>query len=363
MPVADMSLSTRTVRAIVWIAAGLCLALAAYFPVTVRHAQRLQAGVDQLHAKNASLANALRESLREAHGLRGELRELRDSVLVSLRSNPAGVPLSRRHARALRFDSRLPWTLDNGSRSHRVVALTFDGDAHTNAIKEILDTLASRKVRATMFITGNFVRHNPRAVKAIFRAGHEIGNHTYSHPHLTSWESTRTQTTLQKVNRAFLVNELGRTDAAFRSLTGHSMAPLWRAPYGEKNRQLCRWAQDAGYLHVGWRQGRTWRENLDSNDWAPDPDHPAYHSPREVLQKITNAARAKPSGIHGGIILMHLGVLRKERSQRVHLSLGTMIDTLRSMGYSFVTVGEMARLSGIDLTLLGDRAQIAANGR
>jgi peptidoglycan/xylan/chitin deacetylase (PgdA/CDA1 family) len=203
-----------------------------------------------------------------------------------------------------------------------------------------------------MFLTGQFMLKRSDLVRRFVAEGHEVGNHTYNHPHLTSWAKDRTHTTLPSMSRAKLFAELGRTERAFESVTGRQIMPLWRAPYGERNRTICAWGQEAGYLHVGWRQGRTWRENLDSNDWVPDEDDPAYHSPGDILKKIADAAQQQPSGINGGIILMHLATLRSRRSQQVHLVLGRLIDHLRGLGYEFVTVSRMAQLSGVDLALL-----------
>jgi hypothetical protein len=75
------------------------------------------------------------------------------------------------------------------------------------------------------------------------------------------------------------------------------------------------------------------------------------------LDKTVGMAQSGPYGISGGIILLHLGTVRKERGKQVHTVLGTLIDTLRTMNYSFVPVTEMARQSGVDLSPL--RAQVA----
>ncbi|MBD3391073.1 MAG: polysaccharide deacetylase family protein [Chitinivibrionales bacterium] len=246
----------------------------------------------------------------------------------------------------------LPLNFNNGTRAKRLVALTFDGGSHANAADDILDTLRARAVAATMFLTGRFMKRYPELTKRIAASGHEVGNHTYSHPHLTSWATDKTHTTLPAMTRETLCAQLRSARETFLAITGAPMPAIWRAPYGEINDRLCRWSQECGYLHVGWRQGRRWRDNLDSNDWVPDEETPGYHSPQEVYDKVTGLARARPHGINGGILLMHLGTVRKDPNEQVHRILGTLIDDLRSLGYEFVTVSELLKESGIDISVL-----------
>ncbi len=260
-------------------------------------------------------------------------------------------------------ETGLPLNFDNGALDKKLVALTFDGGSYANAASDILDTLQSRSVTATMFLTGRFMERNAELVRRFVATGHEIGNHTYSHPHLTSWAQDHTHTSLPQVTEQYLCSELQRAAASFKKVTGKDLSPIWRAPYGEINGHLCRWAQRCGYLHIGWRQGRRWRENLDSNDWIPDEDEPGYHSPQEVYDKVVGLARSEPSGINGGIVLMHLGTQRKDPGTQVHRILGSMIDELRKMGYEFVTVSELLRESGIDISILAPGVRPLVNGR
>ena len=247
---------------------------------------------------------------------------------------------------------KLPLTFNNGSSNKKLIALTFDGGAHINAAQDILDTLKSRNITVTMFLTGRFIRRNKVLVKKIIAAGHEIGNHTVNHPHLTSYVTTKRQITLPKVTSVFLGNELIIANEIFKQIFGKDMAPIWRAPYGEKNSQIYIWGQQYGYLHIGWKQAHTWKKNFDTNDWIPDPETPGYYTPIETLRKFDVLSDVKPYGMNGAIILMHLGTLRKKRDQMVHLVLGTIIDQLRKKGYEFVPVTVMLKESGIEMTHL-----------
>jgi peptidoglycan/xylan/chitin deacetylase (PgdA/CDA1 family) len=307
----------------------------------MRSVRALSAQNDSLMEKRSELVSQIRERNREIAALGSRL----DSVRMSLQ--PAA-------AHAASFEGMLstvgglPVSFDNGSARKKLVALTFDGGDRANAVADILDTLLSRNVKATMFLTGEFMLRQRDAVRLIVSRGHEIGSHTFSHPHLTSFGQDHTQTTLPSVTEAFLARELAKTDSVFSAVYGARLSPLWRSPYGEHNRTICAWAQRAGFLHIGWGQGRTWRKNLDSNDWTPNEETAGFHTPQEVFDKIVALAGEPPYGINGGIILMHLGTVRREREKQVHLIVGRLIDTLSAMGYRMVTVSELLRESGVD---------------
>jgi len=321
-------------------------------------ALRIDKGARFYTEERGKLTALIREDRQEILALRDEVQWLRDS----LGCLPAAAAMKTKPAPQAAPGAGAAWSFDNGTTAHRLVALTFDGSDHVNAAADILDTLKSRGVAVTMFLTGRFIERYPEVARRIVADGHETGNHTWSHPRLTTWAQDRTHTTLEGVTESFLAAELRKTAETFERVTGRRLAPLWRAPYGERNYTLCRWAHAAGYLHVGWRQGRSWRQSLDSNDWVPDEETPGYHTPAEVYEKIMDIARSKPYGINGGIILMHLGTVRTDRRQQVHLVLGAIIDDLRAMGYEFVTVSALAARSGVDLSVPG-AAGAAAGAR
>lgn len=257
--------------------------------------------------------------------------------------------------------NKIPLNVENGATQRKLISLTFDGGSYANAADDILDTLKSRNVKATMFVTGHFIRRYPEVLKRCLSEGHEIGNHMYSHPRLTTYADTRTHKTRDGVTPEFVRQQLLKANAVFRETIGAEFAPIWRAPYGEKNPEICRWARENGYLHVGWRQGRTWRRNLDTNDWIPDEDTPGYHSPEEVYRKIMNIADTPPYGMNGGIVLLHLGTTRKEKHKQVHHIIGRIIDDLRAREYQVVPVTVLLKESGIELSHLRERMLMAEN--
>ncbi|HEY7678857.1 MAG TPA: polysaccharide deacetylase family protein, partial [Candidatus Methylomirabilis sp.] len=239
--------------------------------------------------------------------------------------------------------ARSPFAVDisRGAMEVREVALTFDGGDDSNATEAILDALVSRGVRATMFLTGRYIRRHPDLVRRMLAEGHEVGNHTNTHPHLTSYARDGRQTTLPNVTREFLQAQLRAAEEAFREVAGRPFAPFWRAPYGEHNGEIRAWAAEAGYRHVGWTRDPAGREDLDSRDWVADPTSNIYRSSREIRDRILGFGQGNGHGLNGGIVLMHLGTGR--RTDPAHARLPEILDGLAARGYRLVPVSELLR--------------------
>lgn len=225
---------------------------------------------------------------------------------------------------------------DTGSRK---IALTFDGGSRANATKEILDILRDKGVRCTLFLTGQYMSRYPELVKRMLEDGHEIGNHTDTHPRLTTFSQDRSQRTLRGVTKTLVQRELRAAAERFHAIAGRRMVPYWRAPYGEHNAQIRDWAEEVGYRHISWTTGDSWEECMDSLDWVADPNSHLYHSSDEIVRKILHFGKGDMRGKNGAIILMHLGSERKE--DLPHRKLPLVIDSLRAEGYQFVTISEL----------------------
>ncbi len=227
-----------------------------------------------------------------------------------------------------------------GSRNIPKIALTFDGGAGNGASEEILNYLQDKNLKCTIFLTGTYLKHYPELVKRMVKDGHEIANHTWSHPHLTTFTDNRQQITTKGVDRKTVQEELVKTTDLFHKITGEKMTGFWRAPYGEHNLEIRRWASELGYRQIGWTVGRG--ENLDTHDWVTDSTSSIYKTPEQVLDKILNFNNDKESGLNGGIILMHLDTQRKDN--QVHHMLPALIDSLQTRGYELVTVSELLNI-------------------
>ena len=225
--------------------------------------------------------------------------------------------------------------LTRGPEDRPDLVVSFDAGSSDRGARQILDALSARAIRTTIFLTGDFIRRHPDLARRIAQDGHEVGNHTDTHPHLTTYAEDGRQATRPGVDRAFLSRQLAATAEAWRSATGRSMAPLWRAPYGEQNAEIRRWAAEEGYWHVGWTGGRA---GLDGLDWVSDPASHAYRSAGRVVGRLVSHAE------NGGIILLHLG---SDREDPVAPHVAEMLDSLSRRGFRFARASEFLTRRGL----------------
>lgn len=189
-------------------------------------------------------------------------------------------------------------------------SLTFDAHGEIQGALEMLALLRERHVRATIFVTGRFAERYPDVLRLAVRDGHEIGNHTFSHPHLTTWAENHRHDLRPGVTRAFVQGELRRAAQAITAAIGRPPAPLWRAPYGEQNAAIRGWAAELGLLHVDWT--RAPGESLDSLDWVEDPHKRNFLSAEAMARRILGFERRTGVPLAGSIVLMHLGSSRED---------------------------------------------------
>lgn len=233
-----------------------------------------------------------------------------------------------------------------GPADRRELVVSFDGGSSDRGTAAILDALSARRLRTTIFLTGEFIRRYPDLTRRIAADGHEVGNHTDTHPHLTTYGEDGRQATRRGVDFAFLKGELDRTARLYRETTGRDVAPIWRAPFGEQNPELRRWAARAGYWHVGWTGGRA---GLDGLDWVSDPRSRAYRSSNRVVELLLERAE------NGGIALLHLG---SDREDPVARYVPALLDGLSGRGFRLARVTEFLDREGFTpdrLALLAQR--------
>lgn len=213
-----------------------------------------------------------------------------------------------------------------GPSGKKRVCLSFDAGSTSESALEILDALKARSIKSTFFLTGTFIERFPDLVRRIHSEGHEVGNHTYTHPQFSSrgkmdqvWTQERFEEELLKADRAFL------------NLVGRPMDPLWRAPYGEHNQQLRKWAELLGYRHIGWSEG------ADTLDWASPEDVKRYKTGEAILEHLHRRMKQKDGD--GLIVLMHLGAERPDH-ERPSQKLGPFLDRIQKEGWKPVCVGD-----------------------
>ena len=190
--------------------------------------------------------------------------------------------------------------------SQRLVALTFDDGPTREQTAEVLRLLGGRGVRATFFVTGGELERNMGAGRDIVAAGHELGNHSYSHERMVL------------VTPGYVRREVERTDELIRA-AGHAGEIHFQPPYGKKLLAL------PLYLSRHDRKTITWDVEPDS-ELGPDADAAAIT--RHVLE------RTRP----GSIILLH--VMYPVRAETLK-AVPHVIEGLEREGYRFVTVSEL----------------------
>ncbi len=194
-----------------------------------------------------------------------------------------------------------------GLRGRRQIALTFD-DGPSECTPAVLDALQRYDLRATFFVCGKNVEQFPELVREIADAGHEIGNHTYSHPGLllrSAWQ---------------IRLELERTQDAIEAAAG--VRPrLFRPPYGVRSPSLRGIQAELGLTTVLW--------TVIGNDWK--------------LGRAAIAERVLRRPGEGGIICLHDGdqVYHPADRRETVAALPEIIEGLRGRGFSFVTAGRM----------------------
>ncbi|MDX2081847.1 MAG: polysaccharide deacetylase family protein [Terrimicrobiaceae bacterium] len=185
------------------------------------------------------------------------------------------------------------------------IALTFDDGPKPGQTDRLLDILKEKGVKATFFVIGKNVAEYPEIVRRMVDEGHEVANHTWSHPSLT------------KLGAAAVEREIKQTDAAIVA-AGAPQPTIMRPPYGATNARLNqRLSEEFGQKVILW--------SVDPLDWKI---RKAAHVRDHIL------ANTKP----GGIVLAH-----DIHASTVDAMPGT-IDGLKEKGFQFVTVTELLRM-------------------
>jgi peptidoglycan/xylan/chitin deacetylase (PgdA/CDA1 family) len=187
------------------------------------------------------------------------------------------------------------------------IALTFDDGPHPRYTPQILDILDEFGIKATFFIIGINAENYPDTVMEVIKRGHEIGNHTYTHPHVSGIDSDK------------LKNEIERCESMVYGLTDYK-TKLFRPPEGMIDTDVKSVIHTLDYKVLLW--------DIDTRDWAHTPAE-------EIAENVIKNINA------GDIILMHDYVSYNSPTPE---AVRIFVPKLLEMGYKFVVASELIGL-------------------
>ena len=184
------------------------------------------------------------------------------------------------------------------------IAITFDDGPHPYQTETILQTLEKYGVKATFFMVGVNVINYPEAAKAVIAAGHEVGNHTFSHQHMAGLNEEQVQ------------REMGRCEDVLVELCEYR-PHLFRPPEGAVNSYIEDCAEKNDYAMILW--------SLDTRDWE-------HKDTQQIVERVLSRIHA------GDIILMHDYIGRASKTPE---ALEILLPRLLAAGYEPVTVSQL----------------------
>jgi len=204
-------------------------------------------------------------------------------------------------ARWLTYVAPLGKSYRRAKTTRRLVALTFDDGPDPRYTGEVLSVLRTRQVRATFFMLGKRIEANPDLAKQVHAAGHEIGNHSYSHPRMIF------------KTPAFVRDEILKTDRLLKDI-GAGETRLFRTPYGQQ------------LIAVPYVLSRMGKANI---RWNVDPDDFSASDSGTIASRVL--ATVGP----GSIILLH------DNQPHTPAAVDVIVKELVARGFGFLTVSEL----------------------
>lgn len=186
-------------------------------------------------------------------------------------------------------------------KKDKAVSISFDAAWGNEQTPTLLDILKNKGVKATFFLVGFWAEKYPESVKQIADAGHDVGNHSDTHPHLPKLEKSKITAQIDDCNK--------KIEAA-----GAPRPTLFRPPYGDYNNNVVEATNELNMHCIQW--------DVDSLDWK-DP------TPDDMVKRIKS--KIKP----GSIILMHNG------AKNTPEALPRIIDEIKAEGYQIVPISEL----------------------
>jgi len=192
-----------------------------------------------------------------------------------------------------------------GSTDKKVVYLTFDNGYENGYTAKILDILKEKQVPATFFVTGQYVKDQQSLLKRMVEEGHIIGNHSWSHPDMTTMSDVK------------IKEELKRVKGEVAKITGQTEMNYLRPPRGIFNERVLKVSKDEGYTSVFW--------SLAYKDWEVNNQKGKQYAYDQIMRQI-----------HPGAIMLIHSVSVDNAT-----ALPDVIDAVRKQGYVFESLDQL----------------------
>jgi cellulose synthase/poly-beta-1,6-N-acetylglucosamine synthase-like glycosyltransferase/peptidoglycan/xylan/chitin deacetylase (PgdA/CDA1 family)/spore germination protein YaaH len=250
-------------------------------------------------------------------------RKPQDGRRIVTMDDDDSVPVDYRMITQESMDSYpLSYTVEQYGYHPKKVALSFDDGPDPEWTPKILDILKRYNVKGTFFMIGEIAEDNIGVMQRVYREGHEVGNHTWTHPDISEISNRQVDLELNLTERLF-ASELGVQPLYFRPPYSIDQEP-------DTNDQAAPVAriQGLGYTIVG--------NKIDTNDWDEHPRKSPQEITDSVFQQIKDM-ETKPWN-RGSVILLHDGGGNRQATVDC---LPVLIEALRSRGYEIVPVSEL----------------------
>jgi peptidoglycan-N-acetylmuramic acid deacetylase len=186
-----------------------------------------------------------------------------------------------------------------GDTTKKELFLTFDNGYENGYTAKILDVLKEKRVPACFFVTGHYAKEQPELLRRMTQEGHLIGNHSWSHPDMSTLPPEQIKT------------ELDKLQAEVAAVTGQMQMPYMRAPRGIFSDRMLAVSKELGYTNVFW--------SIAYKDWEPREQKGWKYAYDKVVSQLHP----------GAVILLHS--VSRDNAE----AMAAIIDEARRQGYEF----------------------------
>lgn len=199
------------------------------------------------------------------------------------------------------------------------IAISFDAAWGNDDTQTLIDILKEYNVPATFFVVGSWVDKYPESVKALSDAGHQVQNHSNTHPHMPQLSKTQ------------MVDELESCNSKIEKITG-VRPTLHRPPYGDYDNSLLEATKSVNMTAIQW--------SVDSLDWKETA------TPESIVKRVTSKVK------NGSIVLFH------NDADHTPEALPTILKCLKDEGYEFVFISDLIYKDNYEIKHDGTQCEI-----